>query len=164
MKQLLQLCFLSLLSVAGLAQAADYTSGSLRISQPWARATAPGAASGGGFLSIDNKGPADRLVSASAGVANTVELHTMSMDGNVMRMAKLERGIEVPAGGKVELKPGSLHIMFIGLKAPLKEGDSFPLTLKFEKAGELSVNVKIGALGAAAPAGDSGMEQMKHTH
>lgn len=164
MKKMLSLGLAALLSATGLTHAADYTSGKLRISQPWARATAPGAASGGGFLAIDNKGPTDRLVSASAAVADSVELHTMSMEGNIMRMAKLERGIEIPATGKIELKPGGLHIMFIGLKAPLKQGESFPLTLKFEKAGEIRVDVKIESLGAAAPTGDAGMDHMKHAH
>lgn len=149
---------LALLAWAGATQAADYTSGNLRISQPWARATAPGAAAGGGFLKIDNKGPADRLVSASAGVSKLVELHTMRMDGNIMRMAKLENGIELPAGQSIELKPGGLHVMFLDLKAPLKEGESFPLRLKFEKAGEITVDVKIEGLGAAMPA------QTHHQH
>ncbi len=76
----------------------------------------------------------------------------MEMDGDVMRMRKLEQGIALPAGKTVELKPGGLHVMFIGLKAPLKEGDRFPLKLRFEKAGEVQVDVKIEAMGAAAPA------------
>ena len=146
---------IAILLASGLsAQAHDYTLGSLKINHPWARATAPGAAAGGGFLKIDNTGAADRLVSAQAGVASAVELHTMAMDGNVMRMSKLERGIELPAGQSVVLQPGGLHIMFIDLKAPLKEGEKFPLKLKFEKAGEVTVEVKVEAPGA--------MDGMKH--
>lgn len=136
----------------------DYTLSTLNIDHPWARATAPGAAAGGGFMKIDNKGPADRLIAAEAKVSNVVELHTMRMDGNVMRMAKLENGIELPAAQSVELKPGGLHVMFIELKAPLKEGDKFPLRLKFEKAGEITVDVQVQGLGAASPAG------MLHKH
>ncbi len=115
----------------------------------YARATAPAQPAGGGFLTLHNGGAADRLVSAQAPVSSTVELHTMRMDGDVMRMRQVE-AIDLPAGQKVELKPGGLHLMFIGLKAPLKAGDSFPLTLKFEKAGELTVSVRVEAVGAAA--------------
>ncbi|MDP5241389.1 copper chaperone PCu(A)C [Uliginosibacterium sp. 31-16] len=144
--------------LAGTAQAHDYTLGSLKINHPWARATVAGAAAGGGFLKITNSGAADRLISAQAEVSNAVELHTMVMEGNTMRMRKLDKGIELPAGQSVELKPGGLHIMFIELKAPLKQGDKFPLKLSFEKAGEITVDVQIEAVGAAAaPA-------MQHAH
>ncbi len=165
MKSLISLCLAGLL-LSPFAQAADYTSGSLRVIQPWARATAPGAASGGSFLKIENKGAADRLVSASGSVSDEVQLHSMRMDGNVMRMEKLDKGIEIPAGGSVELKPGGLHIMLIGLKRPLKEGERFPLTLRFEKAGELGIEVETGSLGAAGPgaAGSGGMDHTKHMH
>lgn len=140
------------LLLANTAWAHDYQLGPLKILHPWTRATAPGAAAGGGFLKIENTGAADRLIGAAAEVSAVVELHTMVMDGEVMRMRKLDKGIELPAGSTTELKPGSLHIMFIDLKAPLKEGTSFPLTLKFEKAGEIQVEVAVGALGAATPA------------
>lgn len=149
---ILSLCCLTALS----AQAHDYTIGKIKIGHPWSRATAPGAPAAGGFLTLENGGEADRLISASAAVSETVELHTMAMDGNVMKMRKLDNGIEVPAGKTVELKPGGLHVMFISLKAPLKEGEKFPLKLKFEKAGEVTVDVKIEAMGAAAaPAGNA---------
>ncbi|MFT3734349.1 MAG: copper chaperone PCu(A)C [Rhodocyclaceae bacterium] len=92
--------------VGTLAQAHEFSAGTLRIIHPWARATAPGAMTGGGFLKLENKGAADRLVSASAGVADSVELHSMSMEGDVMKMQKLDKGIELPAGKLVELKPG----------------------------------------------------------
>ncbi|WP_345534793.1 copper chaperone PCu(A)C [Viridibacterium curvum] len=141
---LLSACLLA----SSLAQAHEFSAGKLRIIHPWARATAPGAMAGGGFLKIENKGEADRLVSASAGVSEAVELHTMSMEGDVMKMQKLDRGIELPAGKTTELKPGGLHIMFIGLKAPLKQGEKFPLKLKFEKAGEVNVEVAIDAMTA----------------
>jgi copper(I)-binding protein len=81
-------------------------------------------------------------VSASADIAGRVELHTMSMDGNVMRMRQVD-SIDIPAGKTVELKPGGLHVMFMDIKTPLKTGASFPLTLKFEKAGDVKVNVAV---------------------
>jgi copper(I)-binding protein len=124
--------------------------GKVAIGQPWARSTVPGQTAGGGFLTLQSVGGDDRLLGASAAVAQTVELHTMSMDGNVMRMRRVE-AIDLPAGKTVELKPGGLHVMFMGLKAPLGEGDTFALRLRFEKAGEVTVNVKVQAAGAAAP-------------
>ena len=113
-----------------------------KVQDAWARPTVEGQAGGGGFLKITGGATADRLLAASAGVAQRVELHTMSMEGDVMRMRQVQ-GIDVPAGQTVELKPGGLHIMFIGLRAPLQTGTSFPLTLRFEKAGEVKVDVKV---------------------
>jgi copper(I)-binding protein len=128
-----------------LAHAHSYTLGDIDIGHPWARPTVAGQSVGGGYLKLSNKGQAaDKLVSATvdAGVAQRVELHTMSMDGNMMRMREVD-AIDVPVGKTVELAPGGMHLMFIGLKAPLKAGDSFPLTLKFQKAGEVKVDVKV---------------------
>ena len=125
------------------AHAHSYKIGAIDIGHPYARATAPGQPTGGGFLKLTNKGDAaDRLVSASAAVSSRVELHSMKMEGDVMRMRQVD-AVDVPAGETVELKPGGLHIMFVDLKAPLKAGDSFPMTLKFEKAGEVTVDVKV---------------------
>ena len=122
-----------------------------RIEAAWARPTVAGQAGGGGFLKIIGGSAPDRLLSASAGIAQAVELHTMEMDGNVMRMRPIE-GLAVPAGQAVELKPGGTHIMFMGLKQTLKNGAHFPLTLRFEKAGEVKVEMRVSAQpGAAAP-------------
>lgn len=133
------------------AHAHSYKIGAIDIGHPYARATAPGQPTGGGFLKLTNKGDAaDRLVSASAAVSSRVELHSMKMEGDVMRMRQVD-AVDVPAGETVELKPGGLHIMFVDLKAPLKAGDSFPMTLKFEKAGEVTVDVKVQQV-AAEPA------------
>jgi copper(I)-binding protein len=156
MKKFLCGLMFGLLSLCAMAH--EYKLGALHIVHPWARATPPGAPAAGAFLSIENKGDADRLVAASSAVADAVELHEMRMDGNVMRMNKLDHGIELPANSTVELKPGSLHIMFFGLKAPFKEGDRFPLKLRFEKAGEVTVDVVVEGMGANGPAGHA------HTH
>jgi copper(I)-binding protein len=138
----------TLLALSGLAvQAHEFKLGSITIVHPYARSTAAGQVAGGGFLKLVNQGAADRLLSVSADVSKSVELHTMSMEGDVMRMRQVDP-IDLPAGQTVELKPGGLHIMFIGLKAPLKQGDTFPATLRFEKAGEVKVEVKIQAAGA----------------
>jgi copper(I)-binding protein len=131
------------------AQAHEFKQGAITIGHPYARATVPGQPAGGGYLSFSNAGHADRLLSASAEVSRTVELHSMKMEGDVMRMRQVD-AIDLPPGEKVELKPGGLHIMFIGLKAPLKQGDKFPMKLRFEKAGEVTVTVNVE--GAADPA------------
>ncbi|MDP1646760.1 MAG: copper chaperone PCu(A)C [Rubrivivax sp.] len=125
----------TLLALTASAQTAP------KVEDAWARPTVAGQAGGGGFLKITSP-TADRLLSASAPVSKTVELHTMQMDGNVMRMRQVE-AIDIPAGQTVELKPGGLHVMFIGLTQTLNNGATFPLTLRFEKAGEVKVEVKV---------------------
>jgi copper(I)-binding protein len=132
---------LSTLVLAGAAAAHGFTAGDLKIGHPWARPTVTGQPAGGGFLKIENTGKtADRLLSASAPVGERTELHSMSMDGDVMRMREVD-GIDIAPGATVELKPGGFHLMFQGLKAPLKEGDKIPLKLKFQRAGEVTVEV-----------------------
>ena len=132
--------------------AQGYKVGSLEITQPWARATAPSAPAGGGFLKITNTGAtADRLVSVSSPVAALTQIHEMKMDGNVMRMREVEKGLDIPAGGSVTLAPGGLHLMLMDLKGPLKQGTRVPVTLVFEKAGKIDVELSVEAMGAQAP-------------
>ncbi len=134
--------------------------GAIAIGHPWARATVPGQPTGGGYLSLDNRGgTADRLVGAHSPACERVELHAMWMEGDVMRMRQRD-AIELPAGGRVEFKPGGLHLMLVGLKAPLKAGETFPLTLTFEKAGtvEVTVNVQADAPAGGAAQGHGGMK------
>ena len=132
-------CLLSamLCSAGALAQVS-------KVESAWARPTVAGQSSGGGYLKITGGAAADRLVSVSTPAAMNVELHTMEMDGNVMRMRPVD-AVAVPAGQTVELKPGGLHLMLMGLAQPLKSGSSFPLALRFEKAGEVKVQVKVAA-------------------
>jgi periplasmic copper chaperone A len=123
-----------------------------RIDVAWARPTVQGQAGGGGFLTITGGATADRLLGASASISKAVELHTMEMDGNVMRMRQID-GIDIPAGQRVELKPGGNHVMFVGLTQTLKNGARFPIKLRFQKAGELTVEMKVTpSLEAAANA------------
>ena len=137
----------SLLAVPSMAQ--DYKLGSLEITTPWTRATAPTARTGGGFMTITNKGTtADRLVSARSTVSEKVEIHEMQMDGSVMRMRELAKGLDIPPGATVMLKPGSYHIMFMELKAPLAKDAKVPVTLVFEKAGSIDVQLNVQAMGA----------------
>ena len=132
------------------ATAADWTLGALTVSDPFARATAGRATAGGGFLTITNSGEEDRLIAAHSDVAGKTELHTHIMDGDVMKMRQVE-AIDVPEKGKVEMKPGGFHVMFMQLKEPLKEGEVFPLELTFEKAGSVTIDMKVGSVGAKMP-------------
>lgn len=144
----------------------EYKAGSLEIVHPWARATPPGAAVGGGYTTIQNEGDeADRLVAASAEIAGRTEIHEMKVQDGVMKMSPLADGIVIPAHESVKLAPGGLHIMFMQLKGPLKQGERIPGTLTFEKAGTVKVEFAVEAIGASAPGGsdDHGtMHDMKN--
>ncbi len=129
--------------------AASAAQAQVTIEKPWVRATAPGARVGGGYLMIRNAGAAaDRLVGASSPAAARVELHVHIKEGEVMKMREV-RAFDVPAKGAFELKPGGAHLMFMELKRPFKEGESVPVKLRFEKAGELSADFHVGRLGGA---------------
>ena len=142
-------------AVAFATNALEVKLGDLTIDHAWARATVHGQRAGGAFLKFDNRGSAaDKLLSVRADVADSVEMHSMTMEGDVMRMRQVP-AIEVPGGQAVELKPGGLHLMLMGLRQPLRAGSSFPLTLKFERAGEVKIDVRIESPG---PAG----HDMKH--
>lgn len=148
--------------LASPAFAADYTAGSLKISAPWARATPKGAQVGGGYMVITNTGTTpDRLISGATGISSGFEIHEMSMDGGVMKMRMLKDGLEIKPGETVTLKPGGYHVMFIGLKDQLKQGDTFKTTLEFAKAGKVEVEFKIEGI-AASSGGQSGHGGMKH--
>lgn len=135
-----------LLAPAALAH--DYKAGPLMIGHPWSRATPAGAKVGGGYLSIENTGAtADRLVSVSVPFAGRAEIHEMAVTNGVMTMRPLEQGVDVPAGGKIELKPGGFHLMFLDLKEPLKQDERVKGTLTFEKAGTVEVEFKVESIG-----------------
>ena len=122
------------------------------IEHPWSRATAPGVKIAAGYLTVVNKsGAADRLVSASSPAAARVETHVTVKDGDIFRMREV-KGYEIPANGRFELKPGGAHLMLVDIKQPLKEGERVPLTLRFEKAGEVKVELAVEK-GASAPTG-----------
>ncbi len=129
------------------AIAHDYTAGDVAIGHPWTRAAGANG-TGAGFMRLRNTGgQPDRLISASTPAARTVELHTMIRDGDVMRMRPVQN-IEVAPGETVELRPGGFHIMMIGLTAPMNQGGRVPLTLRFERAGEVTVELAVEAAGA----------------
>ena len=142
--------------LAAPALAHDYKIGSLQIGHPWARATPKGAPVGGGYLTITNNGTEpDRLVGGTAPFAKDVELHKMSMDAGVMKMRPVAGGLEIKPGETVTLKPGGLHLMFVGLDKPLKEGERVPATLDFTKAGKVKVDFVVEGMGATHEKGPS---------
>jgi hypothetical protein len=137
---------LALSPVVGFAH--DYQLKSLSIDHPFTRATPPGAKSGGAFFVVENASPTpDKLIGAASPAAGAVEIHQMVMDGGVMKMRAMP-ALEVPAGGKLELKPGGYHVMLLDLKQPLKVGDKVPLTLTFQNAGSIDIAVEVEAMGA----------------
>lgn len=122
----------------------DYRLGEMEINHPYVRAMLPGAKVGAGYLKITNHGKVkDRLVSATASRAGDVQLHEMAIVNEVMKMRELENGIAIPDEGAVELKPGGLHIMFMDVKEPFKEGEKIKATLAFEKAGSIDVEFNV---------------------
>jgi copper(I)-binding protein len=132
--------------------------GSIQIEAPWARSTPTEAKNGAAYFTIVNGGTAaDKLVAASSPIADTVELHRSVDENGVMKMLPVD-SVPVKAGAKAIFKPGSYHVMLVGLKAPLADGQSFPLTLTFEHAGKIEVTVKVLK---SAPTGTPSMGNMK---
>ena len=118
----------------------------VEIENAWARATAPGARVAAGYMIIRNKAAsADRLVGVASSAAARVQTHVTTRDGDIMRMREV-KGYDIPASGSFELKPGGAHLMFVDIGQPFKEGERIPATLRFEKAGEVSVEFRVGRL------------------
>jgi copper(I)-binding protein len=141
------LCFVLAL-LAGPVLAEDTKLGDLVIVEPWARATIGQVKTAVAYLTVVNHGAAgDRLVAVATPVAAQAQLHTHMMDEGVMKMRPVD-AIEIAANGSAVLQPGGHHVMLMGVKDPLKEGDAFAMTLTFETAGSVDVEVRI--LGIAA--------------
>lgn len=149
-KNIMPLAFsaaLALFTLSSFATAKEYRIGDLVIDHPIARATAPGARVGGGYVTIYNNGSsADRLIGGQANFAGKVEVHEMKMENNVMKMKPIEGGLIIPAGGMVTLAPGANHIMFMKLSESLKAGAEHNATLSFEKAGDIEVTFQIKSI------------------
>ena len=147
----LALCAVALGLAARSAWAHDYTLGELAIGHPWAPESVGPAPTGAAYFSVVNGGAAaDRLVAATTPVAKEAQLHTHLVEDGVVRMRQL-KGVDVDPGNPVEFRPGGLHVMLIGLAARLKAGESFALTLTFEKAGAIEVEVRVEARRPIAP-------------
>jgi copper(I)-binding protein len=149
------------LGTAGGTLAQEYKKDHLVIENAWARTTIPNRP-GAAFLTIKNLGQGDdQLIAARAPSAARAELHSSGMEGGVMKMRKVE-AVPVPSGAVAELKPGGFHIMLFGLAKPLTEGEEFPLTLTFEKAGDIALVIKVKAMAAKSmDHGDHGKSHMK---
>ena len=140
--------FAALLLLPLLVQAHNHEKGDIQIRHPWSRATAPGAKVAAGYMELRNSGAQpDRLLSIETPVAQRVEMHISQRDGEVMRMRQV-KSFEVPARERYEMRPGGSHLMLVDIARPLKKGERFPLKLRFERAGEIEVQVEVQDLGA----------------
>lgn len=136
---------------AAPSYAKDMKAGDLTIHHPWARPSIGNLPNGAAYMTLKNAGASDDVLeSVSSPVAGKVEVHTHIRDDNVMRMRRVEDGVTVPANGEAKFAPGGLHVMFLGLNRRLEEGDTFPMTLKFRKAGDVEVEVTVEKPGAKA--------------
>jgi periplasmic copper chaperone A len=156
---------------ASTVYAAEYKAGSIEISEPWSRATPKGASTGAGYMKITNTGTTpDRLVSESSDIARSVEFHETTVENGIARMRSLKSGVEIKPGETVEFKPGSYHVMFVGMEKPLAAGDHVKATLTFENAGKVDIDYDVLAIGAnpgqkqntKGMPGMPGMPGMKH--
>ena len=136
------LAFACLIFMAGQAYAHDFRLADLRLVHPFATPTPPTAQIGVAYVDISNQGnTAARLISARSHIAEVVELHTMAMNDGVMKMRQVQQ-IEIAENDTLKMRPGGgYHLMLIGLKQPLKAGEKFPLWLRFEKQGEIRIEV-----------------------
>ena len=142
------------LKLAEASGGSEYSLGSLRISAPWMRATAKGAAVAGGYLTVTNIGSAsDRLMSVASDIAGTAEVHEMSLSNGVMTMRPAPAPLEIQPGASLELKPGGYHVMFTQLRHAIQEGDKVKATLTFDRAGKIEIEFVAGGLAAKGPAG-----------
>ncbi|KGF70480.1 hypothetical protein LL06_05040 [Hoeflea sp. BAL378] len=158
---LLSAALIALSSASAFAH--DFKLGALEIEHPYARATPPNAPVSGGYMTIRNTGAeADRLLTGEAAFAERVEIHEMAMDGEVMKMRQLTDGLEIPAGGEVVLKPGSFHIMFIGIDSQFKPGETRKATVVFEKAGAIELEFQVEDIKAMQDATKMDHGAMKH--
>jgi copper(I)-binding protein len=143
---------LALALAAGSAAAGGAAKGGIVVERAWARATPPGAATGGAYLTVTNAGrEADRLLGATTRGAERVEVHEMSVTDGVMRMRPLAEGLAIEPGASAALAPGGAHLMLIGVTEPLVAGETIDLTLTFERAGDIPVTLPIVQIGAPPP-------------
>jgi copper(I)-binding protein len=139
---------------AAPACAEEVKAGDLVITQAWSRATPGGARVAGGYLTIENRGSTpDRLIGGSAEVCDKIQVHEMSMNNGVMTMRQLDKGLAIEPGKTVKLAPGGVHLMMLNPKSPLRQGDKVPVTLEFEKAGNVKVSLDVQGVGGQAPPG-----------
>ena len=153
---------IALMSWGDGVMAQDVQVGKLVIETPWSRATPGGAKLGVGYLAIVNIGDkSDKLLAASTPIADRVEIHSTQMQGGVMRMRQIEGGLLLKAQEVTELKPGGIHLMFIGLKRPIKKGAQLPVQLTFEVAGKVDLSFAAAGIGARQAPSNPDLEKAK---
>lgn len=162
----LAVLLLALLNLGGPASAHGFKIGALEIGHPWARETPPSATTGAGYLTVKNTGTeADRLIAVETPGAKKAEIH-QSIDENGVAKMRPVPGIEIPAGGSIELKSGGYHLMLIGLKESLAEGMRVPGTLTFEKSGKVDIEFAVEPMSYQGPGQKHGdapkAEEHKH--
>jgi copper(I)-binding protein len=156
-----------LVMAAASAAAHEFKAGAVTVAHPWARATVAGGTTGAVFLEIKvAPGRGDRLVGGKADAAEKVEIHHHRMEKGTAKMRAVP-GVGIPAGKSIVLNPHGYHVMLIGLKSPLKEGDVLPLTLRFERSGEVAIEASVEPADAMGPHGfdhQPGAGAPKHKH
>lgn len=163
LRQIFALAALALgLAIASTANANDASAGGVTVSNAWARATPGGAKVGAAYMTIKSDN-GDTLLAASSDAAAVTELHTHILEGDVMKMRKVD-SVEISKGGSVSFEPHGYHVMLIDLKKPLKEGDTVKLTLKFKNAGDITAEAKVQAIGATGPAAQGAAPEHHHDH
>ncbi len=136
--------FRTLAATVAIAVAMPAFAQGIEIAEPYARSASPTAKTGAAFMQIINHGEADRLTGASSPAADLVQLHThMESDDGVMQMMHVEEGFDLPAEDTLSLERGGKHVMLMGLTAPLEQGATVPVTLTFEKAGDMVLDVPV---------------------
>src|SRR5262249_5944436 len=148
------------LLIGGMATAETYSAGGLEIVSPWARATPKGSTVTAGYLTITNKGnEVDRLIGGSAAPASRFEVHDTITENGVGRMRQV-KSLEIKPGQTIEFKPGGMHVMIMGLKQSLSQGQTLKGTLVFEKAGTVAIEFAVQPPGATS--GGQGGHQKHH--
>ncbi|HZV20058.1 MAG TPA: copper chaperone PCu(A)C [Hyphomicrobiales bacterium] len=153
------------LLAAGVANAHDYKAGSIIVGHPWARPTPPGAKAAAAYFTLQNTGSApDTLMSVSSPVDESAQLHQTIRDGEVMKMREVKGGVAIPPGATVKFEPGGYHVMLLQPKQQFEEGQFFPLTLTFAKAGTVNVEVKVEKQPGERPVAGASHGGMEHMH
>lgn len=145
---ILSACLLAMLSMQSI-YADEYRLGDLQINDPYTRTTPPMVAVAGGFMTVTNNGTeVDTFLGGSAGFVEAVEIHEMAMIDGIMKMRRLENGLQIAPNETVELEPGGYHLMLIKPSEPMKEGDKHKITLSFKQAGDIEVELEVKDISA----------------
>ena len=139
--------------VSSVSHAHEYTAGPLRIEEPWSRESPPGTSVGFGYMRVTNTGERpDRLVAGRSPLAEDVRFHrTVRQEDGTTKMVRQKDGVAIPAGATIKFEPGGYHVMLIGLQRPVGPEKPVPLTVRFERAGEVEMNLAVQPLGATGP-------------